>query len=215
MASYVVIYDSRRWVRSDSTDTTAVLPVTAGGTGNTTGTATVNANLTGPITSVGNATSVASQTGTGATFVMQASPTINTPTVSGDLTFTGGGNSRLQNGAQLQARNAANTFHSRLISNDASDRIVIGDTTTSISNEFRVHTDGSATPTLKVSTSGIVTIVAPIILKGYTVATLPAGTVGMRAYVTDALGPAYGAVVVGGGAVVVPVFFNGAAWVTA
>lgn len=37
--------------------------------------ATTNANLTGPITSVGNATSIASQTGTGSTFVMSASPT--------------------------------------------------------------------------------------------------------------------------------------------
>lgn len=36
-------------------------------------------NLTGPITSVGSATSVASQTGTGSTFVMQASPTLTTP----------------------------------------------------------------------------------------------------------------------------------------
>ncbi len=55
------------------------LPVISGGTGNTTGTATVNANLTGPITSVGNATSVASQTGTGSTFVMKASPSLTTP----------------------------------------------------------------------------------------------------------------------------------------
>lgn len=38
-----------------------------------------NANLTGPITSVGNATAVAAQTGTGSTFVMQASPTLTTP----------------------------------------------------------------------------------------------------------------------------------------
>jgi hypothetical protein len=38
--------------------------------------ATTNANLTGPITSVGNATSIASQTGTGTTFVMSVSPTI-------------------------------------------------------------------------------------------------------------------------------------------
>lgn len=38
-----------------------------------------NANLTGPITSVGNATSIAAQTGTGTTFVMQASPTLTTP----------------------------------------------------------------------------------------------------------------------------------------
>lgn len=38
-------------------------------------------NLTGPITSVGLATSVAAQTGTGSTFVMQASPTLTTPNI--------------------------------------------------------------------------------------------------------------------------------------
>ena len=53
-------------------------------------TVTTNANLTGPITSVGNATSVAAQTGTGTTFVMNTSPTLVTPALgtpsSGDLT---------------------------------------------------------------------------------------------------------------------------------
>lgn len=39
------------------------------------GTVSTNANLTGPITSVGNATSIASQTGTGTTFAMSAGPT--------------------------------------------------------------------------------------------------------------------------------------------
>ena len=38
-------------------------------------------NLTGPITSVGSATSIASQTGTGTTFVMNTSPTLVTPTL--------------------------------------------------------------------------------------------------------------------------------------
>lgn len=49
-----------------------------------------NANMTGPITSIGNTTSVASQTGTGSTFVMDASPTLITPILgtptSGTLT---------------------------------------------------------------------------------------------------------------------------------
>jgi hypothetical protein len=45
-------------------------------------TVTTNANLTGPITSVGNATSVASQTGTGSKFVMDTGPTIATATLS-------------------------------------------------------------------------------------------------------------------------------------
>jgi len=40
-----------------------------------------NANLTGPITSAGNVTSVASQTGTGSTFVMNTSPTLVTPNI--------------------------------------------------------------------------------------------------------------------------------------
>ena len=61
-------------------------------------TVTTNANLTGPITSVGNTTSVASQTGTGSKFVMDTSPTLVTPilgvatgtslSVSGQLTST-------------------------------------------------------------------------------------------------------------------------------
>jgi len=49
----------------------------------------------------------------------------------------------------------------------------------------------------------------------YTVATLPAGVAGARTRVTDALTPTYLSTVVGGGAVVVPVFFNGTNWVVA
>ena len=53
--------------------------ITGTAAGLTAGTVTTNANLTGPITSTGNATAVAAQTGTGSTFVMQASPTLTTP----------------------------------------------------------------------------------------------------------------------------------------
>lgn len=53
----------------------------------------------------------------------------------------------------------------------------------------------------------------PVRLKGYTVATLPAGTQGDTAFVTDALAPTFLATVVGGGAVVTPVFYNGTNWV--
>lgn len=49
---------------------------------------------------------------------------------------------------------------------------------------------------------------------GYTVATLPTGVIGMLAYVTDALGPTYLGTLTGGGAVKVPVFHNGTAWVS-
>lgn len=66
----------------------------------------------------------------------------------------------------------------------------------------------STSPTL----SGVV-FSSPCRLQGYTVATLPAGVVGQVAYVTDALAPAWNTALVGGGAVVVKCFYNGAAWV--
>jgi hypothetical protein len=51
-------------------------------------TVTTNANLTGPITSVGNATSVAAQTGTGSTFVMSVAPTFTGNVTAGTVTAT-------------------------------------------------------------------------------------------------------------------------------
>ena len=68
---------------------------------------------------------------------------------------------------------------------------------------------------IKVDKSGVVTTTAPVILKGYTVATLPAPVVGMTAYITDATTPTYNGALVGGGAITVPVFYNGIAWVSA
>ena len=53
--------------------------LTGTGASFTAGTVTTNANLTGPITSSGNATSVAAQTGSGSVFVMNTSPSLITP----------------------------------------------------------------------------------------------------------------------------------------
>jgi hypothetical protein len=50
-------------------------------------------------------------------------------------------------------------------------------------------------------------------LKAYTVATLPAGTQGDTAFVTDAVSPTYLGTLTGGGTVVTPVFFDGTNWV--
>jgi hypothetical protein len=57
------------------------------------------------------------------------------------------------------------------------------------------------------------TIKEPIIGTGFTVATLPAGSIGMRSYVTDAVAPVFLAALTGGGAIKTPVFHNGTAWV--
>ena len=51
-------------------------------------------------------------------------------------------------------------------------------------------------------------------IKPYTVGTLPSGTVGDTAYVTDATAPTYLGALTGGGAVICPVFHNGTIWVS-
>jgi len=51
-------------------------------------------------------------------------------------------------------------------------------------------------------------------LKVYTVATLPTGTQGDMAVVSDAVLPTFLGTLTGGGAVVTPVFYNGSAWVS-
>lgn len=55
----------------------------------TAGHVTTNANLTGPITSVGNATSIAAQTGTGTTFAMSAGPTFTGTLGAAAITASG------------------------------------------------------------------------------------------------------------------------------
>jgi hypothetical protein len=52
-------------------------------------------------------------------------------------------------------------------------------------------------------------------LTNYTVATLPSAVtsgIGARSFVTDALAPAFGATVVTGGAIAVPVYSDGTNW---
>jgi len=88
---------------------------------------------------------------------------------------------------------------------NSSGRLLLGTTTDDGVNKLQVSGD--------VSVSGIIKAGAQIRLKSYTVATLPTGTQGDTAYVTDALTPAYLVTVVGGGAVVTPVFYNGTNWV--
>ena len=83
-----VTYPSEKSVNLDASGNATALgtPVAFTGT-NITGTATsftasnvtTNANLTGVITSSGNATSITSQTGTGTTFVVDTSPILVTP----------------------------------------------------------------------------------------------------------------------------------------
>ena len=115
----------------------------------------------------------------------------------------------------------SDTFNNRILifnlnsSNQLIERIpdtVIGQTNF-VSSGVTVTSTGDVTAAASITGTNLIST-ATVRLKGYTVATLPAGVVGDMAYVTDALAPAYGVAVVGGGAVVTPVFYNGTAWTT-
>jgi hypothetical protein len=63
-------------------------------------------------------------------------------------------------------------------------------------------------------TNGITANTGVLFANVYTVATLPAaGTAGRKAFVSNALTPVFASTVVGGGAVTVPVYDNGTAWI--
>jgi len=55
-------------------------------------------------------------------------------------------------------------------------------------------------------------LMGKLVTSTYTVATLPTGTAGSRSFVTNALTPTFGATVVGGGSVGVPVYHDGTSW---
>lgn len=104
--------------------------------------------------------------------------------------------------------------------NLSAPQFAVVDTANSVNYITVTGAAAGGNPTIGVSggilaVSASVAITGVVSTSGYTVATLPAGTVGQRAYVTDAFAPAYGVAVAGGGAVTIPVFYNGAAWICA
>lgn len=196
--AYVAIYDSRRWVRSDSTDTTIVLPVVAGGTGSTSSTGN------GAVVLANGPTLIAPNVGAGGTGTTTSTLVINSGSGAGAFAFL------------IFERNAAEK---------AGIAVAAGPgqfTPAAVANDFIIRSaqkiifsaDGGITDHVSIGPTGVLAMLnAPMLLKAYTVATLPAGVLGYHTIVTDALGPAYGAAVVGGGAVVTPVYYNGAAWI--
>lgn len=124
-------------------------------------------NLTGPITSVGNATSIASQTGTGTKFVMDTSPTLITPLLgtptSGTLTNCTGlpistGVSGLGTGVAtfLGTPSSAN-LASAITDETGSGALVFGTTptfTTSITDPLVIGGTGATSTLALRSTSG-------------------------------------------------------------
>lgn len=124
-----------------------------------------------------------------------ASSATSVSTVSIGGPTTGGTNATL-------ARTAGLTIETRALTNST---IGVG---------LDVVAPTGATTNLVAQFSGGTTVFDVIRTKGYTVATLPAGTIGDEAYVTDATLPTYLGLLTGGGSIVTPVFYNGTAWVS-
>ena len=103
----------------------------------------------------------------------------------------------------LAAINLSNATYSQIIS--ASTMYI--DTT---ANNINIRPSGVAAGIF--SSTGLA-VTGTVNTSGYAVATLPTGVTGARAYVTNALAPTFGSAVVGGGAVTIPVFYNGANWI--
>ena len=81
------------------------------------------------------------------------------------------------------------------------------------SYDFQVTDTAFTVPIISIPTGTKNVVFNAAIQTGiYAVAGLPAGSQGMRAMVNNALAPTYGAAVVGGGAVVTPVFHDGTSW---
>ena len=119
----------------------------------------------------------------------------------GIINFSGWGGSSLVQGVYIRA--FVDTY------------VSTSDVSTYLTFSTRAAATGAPVEALRITSAQRVVAAKTIATAGYTVAGLPAGTVGDRAYVTDALAPAYGVAVAGGGAVTIPVFYNGAAWICA
>lgn len=98
---------------------------------------------------------------------------------------------------------------------NVSKLVVINAGSSSVGMPLSIQNAGTDTFTVNKTGDAVVntvTLNSVLKLKAYTVGTLPVGTVGDMAYVTDALAPTYNVTVVGGGAIRIPVFYNGTNW---
>jgi hypothetical protein len=64
-----------------------------------------------------------------------------------------------------------------------------------------------------VTVNSYLNVTGPVTIQTYTVSTLPTGSIGMRASVTDAVTCGFNVYVSGGGSIFCPVIFNGSGWV--
>lgn len=79
--------------------------------------------------------------------------------------------------------------------------------------QFNILNSANSTAILSLTDAGNLSVTGTIKTQGYTVSTLPAGTVGARSYVTDATVCSLNGTLTGSGTTFCPVIYNGTAWV--
>ena len=152
--------------------------------------------------------------GSGNTAVGQASLYTNS---------TGNGNTAVGQASLNLSTGTANTAVGSSSGNaitSGNNNVVIGSYTgaaapiSATGSNFIVLSDGAGNVRQTIDASGHAIFAATVRTSGYTIATLPAGVVGMRAYVTNGqASPTYLLAVTATGTVTAPVFYNGTAWV--
>lgn len=206
--------------------TTGVLSVANGGTGNTSGTATFDAALTGDVTSIGNATTLASipaisgaaltnltpaniSAGTAGISITGNADTVTTnANLTGDVTSTGnattvasvGGETAAEIASTVDTVNAAAVSNtaSTLVLRDASGNFAAGTITANLTGVASVATSS-------LSTDALNTTAIPVNVSGATAPTTPFGQVltATSATTADWLMPS------GGGSTVVSILSTG------
>jgi hypothetical protein len=186
---------------------------TGGGNNTTTigNSSTTSTILKGLVTTDGGITvpgqaSIASNAGVAASIGTGTNSTISIGTsASTDRTIT------------IGSSTGTGTFSVGLSAETHTMNIGTGATPSGSTKTINIGSQGVSTSTTTInvgSTASTTTIALRGLINGrvYTVSTLPTGIAGSRAYVSDALAPSFGAAVVGGGAVGVPVYKDGTSW---
>lgn len=113
-------------------------PSSGNGSNLTNITATTNANLTGPITSVGNTTSVASQTGTGSTFAMSVGPSFTGTANAVNMNVGGGTSNAVVTATSITDISLTSTGHGLTVGGAASStNMALGEYATGVGMQAR------------------------------------------------------------------------------
>jgi hypothetical protein len=191
--------------------------------------------LFGNVTAAGQLNVVAA-TSLGSTLSVSGSSTLAGPVVvNGNLSSS----TLTENGIATFASNivvsGSSTFNGNMsatsISSSGSNYLgtldVTGDTTLGTTNNTTqvegtlnvsggVNIDGNSTIGKNsdvITVNSYLNVTGPVTIQNYTVSTLPSGSVGMRASVSDAVTCGFDVYVSGGGSIFCPVIYNGSGWV--